>query len=117
MRAQMIRVISSPSISTTGFFTLIFAIADEPLMRGCVWEASEMPAPYGADRSILQAPRRGSRLEAFKQSMAYPAKAGTGFAKKDMPRQNRASIGLPGKMTVRAEQSFEENLATNTSRI
>jgi hypothetical protein len=49
--------------------------------------------------------------------MAYPAKAGTGFAKKDMPRQNRASIGLPGKMTVRAEQSFEENLATNTSRI
>src|SRR6516165_10005680 len=31
MRCQMMRVISSPSISTTGFFTLIFAIADEPL--------------------------------------------------------------------------------------
>ncbi len=31
MSFQMMRVISSPSISTTGFFTLIFAIADEPL--------------------------------------------------------------------------------------
>jgi hypothetical protein len=27
MNLQMIRVISSPSISTTGFFTLIFAIS------------------------------------------------------------------------------------------
>jgi hypothetical protein len=28
INCQMIRVISSPSISTTGFFTLIFAIGD-----------------------------------------------------------------------------------------
>jgi hypothetical protein len=28
MRCQMMRVISSPSISTTGFVTLIFAIGD-----------------------------------------------------------------------------------------
>src|SRR5260370_11742317 len=43
MRAQMIRVISSPSISTTGFFTLIFAIADEPLMWGCAGKQAKCP--------------------------------------------------------------------------
>jgi hypothetical protein len=30
MNPQMIRVISSPSSSTTGFFTLIFAILSPP---------------------------------------------------------------------------------------
>src|ERR1700737_35728 len=43
MRAQMIRVISSPAISTTGFFTLIFAIADEPLMWGCAGRQAKCP--------------------------------------------------------------------------
>jgi hypothetical protein len=33
MYCQMIRVISSPSISTTGFFTLIFAILGSHLLR------------------------------------------------------------------------------------
>ena len=33
MNCQMIRVISSPSISTTGFFTLIFAILRSHLLR------------------------------------------------------------------------------------
>src|SRR4051794_25391955 len=32
MNAQMMRVISSPSSSTTGFFTLIFAIGGEPYL-------------------------------------------------------------------------------------
>ena len=32
MSCQMMRVISSPSISTTGFFTLIFGIADDLLL-------------------------------------------------------------------------------------
>src|SRR5262249_21101990 len=57
MRCQMMRVISSPSISTTGFFTLIFAIADEPL-RARMCEGSERNAfghrPYGAAGRILQ---------------------------------------------------------------
>src|SRR5215813_11802042 len=57
MRCQMMRVISSPSISTTGFFTLIFAIADEPL-RARMCEGSERNAfghrPYGAAARILQ---------------------------------------------------------------
>src|SRR5215831_654242 len=57
MRCQMMRVISSPSISTTGFFTLIFAIADEPLCaRMC--EGGRRNAfghrPYGAAGRILQ---------------------------------------------------------------
>ena len=38
---QMIRVISSPSISTTGFLTLIFAIADEPLRANLRGDAAE----------------------------------------------------------------------------
>jgi hypothetical protein len=33
MNFQMIRVISSPSISTTGFLTLIFAILRSHLLR------------------------------------------------------------------------------------
>src|SRR6516164_8190152 len=57
MRCQMMRVISSPSISTTGFFTLIFAIADEPL-RARMCEGSQRNAfghrPYGAAGRILQ---------------------------------------------------------------
>src|SRR5215813_4232388 len=57
MRCQMMRVISSPSISTTGFFTLIFAIADEPLCarmcEGSQWNAFGH-RPYGAAARILQ---------------------------------------------------------------
>src|SRR6266446_8352872 len=57
MRCQMMRVISSPSISTTGFFTLIFAIADEPLrarMRDGGRRNAFGPRPYGAAGRILQ---------------------------------------------------------------
>jgi hypothetical protein len=51
------RVISSPSISTTGFLTLIFAIANEPLHAHMFeWKRGRMPwaRPYGAAGSILQ---------------------------------------------------------------
>src|SRR5262245_30756201 len=57
MRCQMMRVISSPSISTTGFFTLIFAIADAPLrarMREGGRRNAFGPRPYGAAGRILQ---------------------------------------------------------------
>src|SRR5262249_26974012 len=58
MRCQMMRVISSPSISTTGFFTLIFAIADEPLRARMCEGRGERNAfghrPYGAAGRILQ---------------------------------------------------------------
>src|SRR5947208_9601467 len=62
MRCQMMRVISSPSISTTGFLTAIFAMAAEPLplvfARADVCRTwGGMPpgqAPYGAPRRLLQ---------------------------------------------------------------
>src|SRR5229473_1925046 len=57
MSFQMMRVISSPSISTTGFLTLIFAIADGPLCArksegkpgrmpwaGALWRGRGVPA-------------------------------------------------------------------------
>src|SRR6266436_4172583 len=74
MRCQMMRVISSPSISTTGFFTLIFAIADEPLRaRICdgrsaeclrtpaLWRGGAHPARTKHMRAELRARTRRTR--------------------------------------------------------
>jgi len=55
----MMRVISSPSISTTGFFTAIFAIAAFAFIfaraeRGGGERNALGQAPYGAARCVLQ---------------------------------------------------------------
>jgi hypothetical protein len=59
MSCQMMRVISSPSISTTGFFTAIFAIAAFAFVfaraeRGGGERNALGQAPYGAPRRVLQ---------------------------------------------------------------
>jgi hypothetical protein len=72
MSCQMIRVISSPSISTTGFFTLIFAIVDGPL-RGRNWGRNAGrnagARPYGAARVFLQ----GQTMRSILRCAAVPS--------------------------------------------
>src|SRR5262245_33361649 len=59
MNCQMMRVISSPSISTTGFLTLIFAILRSHLLSAGTSERRK----FGA-RSVKTAPRSGGRVYA-----------------------------------------------------
>src|SRR5581483_12092895 len=57
MKSQMMRVISSPSISTTGFATLIFAIAQGPLdwSRKRTRLGRRARRSYGAGAAVSQA--------------------------------------------------------------
>src|SRR5688500_7809241 len=48
MNCQMIRVISSPSSSTTGFWTLIFAMVELLARRGTCTRLVEVSAAVGA---------------------------------------------------------------------
>ena len=57
------RVISSPSISTTGFLTLIFAIADEPLSCArCGGGRSSGRPAYGAAGALPARVKRGDMI-------------------------------------------------------
>src|SRR6516162_5398259 len=94
MRCQMMRVISSPSISTTGFFTLIFAIADEPLRaRICDGRSAEclrVPAlwrggAHPARPKHMRAELRARTRRAIVRSMAFAAgrRRSQGHARRD----------------------------------
>src|SRR5215471_580690 len=106
MRCQMMRVISSPSISTTGFFTLIFAIADEPLRaRICdgrsveclrtpaLWRGGAHPARTKHMRAELRARTRRAIVRALAgAALARGARGDTavGLTKNaDMARDSR----------------------------
>src|SRR2546430_2127953 len=64
MRCQMMRVISSPSISTTGFFTAIFAMADEPLLLRARTCGGESGMPWGRRLMARRATSRKSKTRA-----------------------------------------------------
>jgi hypothetical protein len=55
MNFQMMRVISSPSISTTGFATLIFAILGSHLLRAGIGNDRRTDGKFGA-RSLKMPP-------------------------------------------------------------
>src|SRR5262245_57166716 len=84
MRCQMMRVISSPSISTTGFFTLIFAMREEPLRarmgEGRRAECLRTPAlwrggPHPARPKHMRAElRTRTRRAIVLRSMAFAAR-------------------------------------------
>src|SRR2546430_7890314 len=62
MSRQMMRVISSPSISTTGFFTLIFAILRSDLLRAGIGPPDSVSER--GERGVQRGARahRGGRL-------------------------------------------------------
>src|SRR5258707_9202898 len=112
MRCQMMRVISSPSISTTGFFTLIFAIADEPLRaRICdgrsaeclrtpaLWRGGAHPARTKHMRAELRARTRRAIVRARgrlpRSHAAHAAIRRVGWGKNPPGRGTRGGIGAP----------------------
>src|SRR6266446_1286764 len=103
MRCQMMRVISSPSISTTGFFTLIFAIADEPLRaRICdgrsaeclrtpaLWRGGAYPARPKHMRAELRARTRRAIVRARSRARGDTA---VGLTKMPTWREIRGAYG------------------------
>src|SRR5215475_6982455 len=103
MRCQMMRVISSPSISTTGFFTLIFAIADEPLRaRMCEGRGAEClraPAlwrggPHPARPKHMRAELRARTRRAIVRGRWRSARAGG--ARRDAHRDTLVGIWAVG---------------------
>src|SRR3954469_7089647 len=71
MYCQMIRVISSPSISTTGFFTLIFAILRGHLLRAGIGNGRRTDEKFGA-HALKTPPSQPRRL----YSIDFPAVKG-----------------------------------------
>jgi hypothetical protein len=72
---QMMRVISSPSISTTGFFTLIFAILGSHLLRAgivAVYSIDFRDVKGGADRPALHVDPGQSRPHLFTKLSLRP---------------------------------------------
>src|SRR5215510_7638680 len=109
MRCQMMRVISSPSISTTGFFTLIFAMREEPLRaRMCegrraeclrtpaLWRGGPRPARPKHMRAELRARTRRAIVRGRWRLPRGAALAGTRAVETDkMPtwREIRGAYG------------------------
>src|SRR5207247_2069187 len=86
MRCQMMRVISSPSISTTGFCTLIFAIAADPLRArscrggerkcpgaGALWRGPVRPARTKRSGAKLRAHSRRAIARGSARRLQTPA--------------------------------------------
>src|SRR5260370_30358230 len=116
MRCEMMGVISSLSISTTGFFTLIFAIADEPLRaRICdrrsaeclrtpaLWRGGAHPARTKHMRAELRARTRRAIVRARgrlpRSHAAHAAIRRVGLGKKPHGGGSEGGYGAaPGRL-------------------
>ena len=118
MNAQMIRVISSPSSSTTGFFTLIFAIGGDATYRDgdaiavrAMPQSSRWPPPSAASASNPRGLQPAAAAGGLQRLRRRPA-AGRGAA----PRgrrvgrgRGRASSARSAARARRSRWGFEAN--------